>query len=105
MTDQNRNQNLRDLLERLHSELEQTESVDETGNEMLDHLDRDIRALLQRSGRKKDRDEPVLERLRNLSRSGDETELLPITSRAGNDRNAYAEMARDFMHGFDDKPA
>jgi hypothetical protein len=63
MNDQNMNQNLRDLLERLHSELEQTESVDETGNEMLDHLDRDIRALLKRSGRKKEPDEPVLERL------------------------------------------
>src|ERR1700733_77642 len=27
------------------------------------------------------------------------SELHPITSRAGNDRNAYAEKARDFMHG------
>jgi prefoldin subunit 5 len=63
MNDQKPDQNLRDLLERLHSELEQTESVDEKGNEMLDHLDRDIRALLQRSGRKKESDEPVLERL------------------------------------------
>jgi len=27
------------------------------------------------------------------------SESLPITSRAGNDRNAYAEVARDFMHG------
>ena len=63
MNDQKPDQNLRDLLERLHSELEQTESVDEKGNEMLGHLDTDIRALLQRSGRKKEPDEPVLERL------------------------------------------
>jgi len=63
MNDQNTHQNLRDLLERLHSELEQTESVDEKGNEMLSHLDTDIRALLARSGRKKESDEPVLERL------------------------------------------
>jgi len=33
MNDQKPDQNLRDLLERLHSELEQTESVDEKGNE------------------------------------------------------------------------
>ena len=26
--------------------------------------------------------------------------MLPITSRAGNDRNANAEKAPDFMHGF-----
>ena len=63
MNDQKPDQNLRDMLERLHSELEQTESVDEKGNEMLGHLDTDIRALLQRSGRKKEPDEPVLERL------------------------------------------
>jgi uncharacterized protein YnzC (UPF0291/DUF896 family) len=33
MTDQN----LRELLEKLHQELEQTEAVDEKGNEMLRH--------------------------------------------------------------------
>jgi len=63
MNDQNTNQNLRDLLERLHNELEQTESVDEKGNEMLSHLDKDIRDLLERSERKEESDEPVLERL------------------------------------------
>ena len=92
MADQNMNQNLRDLLERLHSELEQTESVDETGNEMLDHLDRDIRALLQRSGRKKEPDEPVLERLQETIEHFETThpsltqtlsEMMTILSNAG----------------------
>ena len=65
MTDQNKEQNLRELLERLHSELEQTDSMDEKGNEMLRHLDTDIRILLKRSGTKVEADEPMLERLQN----------------------------------------
>ena len=65
MTDQNTDQNLRDLLERLHHELEQTESVDEKGNEMLRHLDADIRTLLKRSGSKIETDERMLERLQD----------------------------------------
>jgi hypothetical protein len=65
MTDQNTNRNLRELLERLHDELEQTESIDESGNEMLRHLDADIRRRLESSGtkRKKDEDDSVLDRL------------------------------------------
>ncbi len=60
-------QNLRDLLERLHEELEHTDAVDEKGDEMLRHLDADIRGLLKRSGRGADieADEPVLERLQD----------------------------------------
>jgi dsDNA-specific endonuclease/ATPase MutS2 len=60
-------QNLRDLLERLHQELERTETVDEKGNEMLRHLDADIRNLLKRSskGAELDADEPMLERLQD----------------------------------------
>jgi hypothetical protein len=65
MTDQNREQNLRELLERLHSELEQADAMDEKGNEMLRHLDRDIRTLLKRSGTKVQADEPMLERLQD----------------------------------------
>ena len=65
MIDQNREQNLRELLERLHNELEQTKSVDEKGNEMLRHLDRDIRSLLEHSGEKTETDEPVLGRLQD----------------------------------------
>jgi hypothetical protein len=61
MTDQN----LRELLEKLHQELEKTEAVDEKGNEMLRHLDADIRGLLRRSGAKAETDEPMLERLQD----------------------------------------
>lgn len=65
MTDQNPNQNLRELLERLHNELEQTESIDESGDEMLRHLDADIRRRLEGSGtkRKAEEDDTILERL------------------------------------------
>jgi hypothetical protein len=61
MTDQN----LRELLEKLHQELEQTEAMDEKGNEMLRHLDADIRSLLKRSGAQTETDEPTLERLQD----------------------------------------
>ncbi len=60
-------QNLRDLLEQLDKELERTDTVDEKGNEMLRHLDSDIRSLLKRSGTNAeiDADEPLLERLQD----------------------------------------
>ncbi len=60
-------QNLRELLEQLHKELERTDAVDEKGNEMLRHLDADIRNLLKRSGSdvEIEADEPVLERLQD----------------------------------------
>ena len=61
MTDQN----LHDLLERLHNELERTQPTDEKGREMLRHLDTDIRSLLKRSGAETEADEPMLERLQN----------------------------------------
>lgn len=41
---------LRDLLGKLHKELQRIESVDEKGRELLRELDDDIRALLERSG-------------------------------------------------------
>ena len=65
MTDQNTNQNLHELLKRLHDELEQTESIDDSGNEMLRHLDADIRKRLEGPGAKRgmDADDPILERL------------------------------------------
>ena len=92
MPDQNKDQNLRELLERLHNELEQTDSVDEKGNEMLRHLDTDIRTLLKRSGTKVEADEPMLERLQdsidhfetsypNLTRML--SEMMTILSNAG----------------------
>ena len=46
MTDQP----LRDLLGKLHDELQRIESVDEKGRDLLRDLDTDIRALLERSG-------------------------------------------------------
>jgi len=42
-------QGLRKLLEQLHAELEQTQSVDEKGRELLRELGNDIRDLLTRS--------------------------------------------------------
>lgn len=65
MTDQNTDQNLRELLERLHTELDRTGTVDEKGNEMLRHLDADIRDLLERSGTKTETDESMLERFQD----------------------------------------
>ena len=61
MTDQN----LRELLEKLHTELEHIEVTDEPGRERLRHLDADIRRLLKRSGEKGLADEPMLERLQD----------------------------------------
>ena len=43
------NQKLRKLLEQLHSELENTQSVDEQSQEILRDLGTDIRGLLERS--------------------------------------------------------
>jgi len=59
MTDQN----LRELLEKLQSELGQTEVTDEAERERLRHLEADIRHLLERSGENDLADEPMLERL------------------------------------------
>jgi hypothetical protein len=61
MTDQN----LRELLEKLHKELEQIEVTDEAGRERLRHLEADIRSLLQRSEELEATDEPMLERLQD----------------------------------------
>jgi uncharacterized protein DUF4404 len=40
---------LRQLLEELHQKIETTESVDEKGRELLDHLSKDIGRLLERT--------------------------------------------------------
>ena len=58
----NEQNNLRELLEKLHNELEHTEVMDEAGRERLRHLEADIRDLLRRSGEKVESDEPMLER-------------------------------------------
>ncbi len=43
-------QELRKLIEQLHTEIQNTQSVDETGHELLQHLDSDIHELLDRNG-------------------------------------------------------
>lgn len=91
MTEQN---NLRELLERLHNELEQTDSVDEQGHEMLRHLDADIRTLLERSEARaeEDTDDPVVGRLQDTINHFETThptltltlsEMMTILSNAG----------------------
>lgn len=85
-------QDLRQLLEKLHNELEHTASMDERENEMLRHLDADIRTLLKRSGTKLERDEPMMERLQDTIDHFEEThptlttmlsEMMTILSNAG----------------------
>ncbi|HVP21772.1 MAG TPA: DUF4404 family protein [Anaerolineaceae bacterium] len=49
---------LRNLLEKLHGEIERTETIDDKGRALLDDLDSDIRALLSRSGRKPIKPQP-----------------------------------------------
>jgi len=56
MTDQK----LRELLEQLHNELEQTASVDDKGREMLTHLSSDIQKILEPS---ETADQSILSRL------------------------------------------
>jgi Domain of unknown function (DUF4404) len=41
---------LRDLIEQLHNEIQNTKSLDKKGQELLSHLDSDIRELLGQSG-------------------------------------------------------
>ena len=59
------NQELRQLLEKLHTELEHIEVTDEAGRERLRHLEADIRSLLARSDQLDHADEPMLERLQD----------------------------------------
>jgi hypothetical protein len=85
---------LHELLEQLHKELERTNTVDEPGNEMLRHLDADIRSLLKRSGAGADldADEPLLGRLQDTIDHFEDThprlttvlsEMMTILSNAG----------------------
>jgi hypothetical protein len=53
---------LGELLEQLHAELEQTQSLDEEGREMLVHLDEDIRKFIDP---KEEDDETVFERIQD----------------------------------------
>ena len=58
-------QNLRELLEKLHNELEHIEVNDEAGRERIRHLEADIRALRERSDEQMDTDESMLERFQD----------------------------------------
>ena len=62
MNDTNDRQTLRDLLEKLHYELEHTDAEDEASRERLRYLEADIRTLLARSEDEAEKDEPMLER-------------------------------------------
>ena len=62
MTDMNDRQTLRELLEKLHYELEHTEASDEASRERIRYLEADIRTLLARSDEDADDDDPILER-------------------------------------------
>ena len=55
-------QNLRELLEKIHRELEQTKATDEAERERLRHLEADVRNLLERSDEQAETDESMLER-------------------------------------------
>ena len=56
------NQKLRELLQQLHDELKQLESVDEDGREMLSHLNADIQQFLDPT---QENPETLLVRLQN----------------------------------------
>ena len=58
-------QNLRELLEKVHRELERIEVTDEAERERLRHLEADIRDLLARSEEERETDEPMLERFQD----------------------------------------
>jgi hypothetical protein len=47
-------QDLRNLIEKLHVEIQSAQTVDEKGQELLIHLESDIRDLLERAGVKGD---------------------------------------------------
>lgn len=57
--------NLRELLEKLHNELETMQVTDEAGRERLRHLESDIRDLLERTEESAETDESMLERLQD----------------------------------------
>lgn len=96
MTDENQNkdQDLRELLERLNHELEKTESVDERGHKLLRNLDADIRRRLEDTETKREthEDDSLLERLESAIEHFEEThptltltlsEMMTILSNAG----------------------
>jgi hypothetical protein len=67
-------QELRKLLEQLHNEIEQTQTVDEKGRELLQDLGSDIRELLARSGQDNIEARPSM-----LKRMEDSVSYLEVT--------------------------
>ncbi len=55
-------QDLQNLLQKLHDEIERTRNVDETGRELLRHLSADINDLLTRSAGEQKQLEPSMVR-------------------------------------------
>ena len=85
-------QNLREQLERLQSEIERTEVTDEAGRERIRHLQADIRTLLERSDDQMDTDDSMLERFEESVEHFQEThpeltmtisQMMTILSNAG----------------------
>ena len=85
-------QNLREQLERLQSEIEKTEVTDEAGRERIRHLQADIRTLLERSDDQMDTDDSMLERFEESVEHFQEThpeltmtisQMMTILSNAG----------------------
>ena len=85
-------QNLQELIEKLHDELERTEVTDEAGRERLRHLQADIRRLRERAGERPEADDPMLERFQDSIDQFEEThpqltlmisEMMTILSNAG----------------------
>jgi hypothetical protein len=85
---------LRQLLEELHRKIEETDSVDEKGRELLSHLSVDINNLLERTGQEEELrgEEPELGRLEESVRHFEVThpsltaalsQLLNILNNAG----------------------
>ena len=56
-------QELRHMLEKLHAELKQTETIDEPGRQMLHSLMHDIQEVLARSGEEESLYPPLSQRL------------------------------------------
>jgi len=85
-------QNLQELLEKLHDELERTEVTDEAKRERLRHLEADIRRLRDRAGERPEADDPMFERFQDSIDQFEEThpqltlmisEMMTILSNAG----------------------
>jgi hypothetical protein len=83
---------LREQLEKLQNEIEQTEVTDEAGRERIRHLQADIRTLLERSDDQTDTDESMLERFEESVEHFQEThpqltmtisQMMTILSNAG----------------------